>query len=93
MSLAKKVDLNQAEIVAAFRDAGASVECLHTHGRGVPDLIVGYRRHNLLVEVKNWRKNLTPDQVAWHKAWEGQLAVVSTIQEAMKLLEGVRSGN
>ena len=47
-----RVDANQAEIVAAFRAAGATVLHLHSIGHGCPDLLVGYQGRNLLVEVK-----------------------------------------
>lgn len=91
MRRAAKVDANQAEIVAALRKAGASVQHLHAVGAGCPDLLVGFRGRNLLVEVKDGNKSpsarkLTPDQVAWHDAWRGQVAVVKDVTEAMKLL-------
>ena len=48
MRHAARVDANQAEIVAALRQAGASVWII-----GLPvDLLVGYRGQSLLMEVK-----------------------------------------
>lgn len=91
MRRAAKVDRNQAEIVAAFRKAGASVQPLHGVGQGCPDLAVGFRGVNYMVEVKDGEKppsarKLTPDQVEWHDAWRGQVCVVNDIAEALALL-------
>lgn len=41
MGYRKRVDRNQAEIVKALREAGASIAHLHTIGHGVPDILVG----------------------------------------------------
>jgi len=49
---AKRVDLNQAEIIAALRAAGATVADTHTVGAGFPDLVVGIAGKTVLVEVK-----------------------------------------
>ena len=92
MRRAAKVDANQSEIVAAFRKAGATVTPLHAVGQGCPDLLVGFRGVNYLVEVKDGAKppsarKLTPDQVSWHDTWRGQVAVVKSAAEALALLE------
>ena len=95
MRRAARVDRNQVEIVNALRKAGASVQSLAATGKGCPDLLVGCRGVNLLMEVKDGQKapsarKLTADQVEWHGAWEGQVAVVKTAQEAVELLEPQR---
>jgi hypothetical protein len=89
-----RVDENQAEIVKAYTDIGASVTELHRHGEGVPDLLVGWRGVNYLVEVKNPKQDLshralTPAQKTWHAHWRGQKAVVFTVYQALALI-GVR---
>ena len=86
-----KVDANQAEIVAALRKVGATVECLSAVGRGVPDLLVGRNGRNYLVEVKDGNKppsaqKLTQDQVSWHACWGGQVAVVNSVEQAIALV-------
>lgn len=83
-----KTDANQAEIVAALRRVGASVQPLHAVGNGCPDLLVGFRGLNYLLEVKDGKKppsarGLTPDQEIWHLAWWGQRAVVESVDEAL----------
>jgi Holliday junction resolvase len=83
---AARVDRNQREIVAALRKAGASVEHLHAVGKGVPDLLVGYKGRNYLLEVKGERGKLTPAQVDWHEGWIGLAHIVRTPQEALEAI-------
>ena len=95
MRRAAKVDANQAAIVAVLRQVGASVQPLHAVGGGVPDLLVGYRGRNWLVEVKDGEKpasarKLTPDQAEWHAAWRGQVAVLKSDEEALAWAVWVR---
>ena len=72
----KKTDTNQAEIMKDLRQAGATVASLHAVGRGLPDLLVGFRGENYLLEVKTDRGKLTQAQVTWHETWRGRVAVV-----------------
>jgi hypothetical protein len=91
-----KADDNQPQIVAAFRQMGATVQHLHAVGQGCPDLLVGYRGRNLLVEVKDGNKppskrTLTEAQVAWHRDWRGSVVVVEGIDGVEALLRGVEA--
>lgn len=91
MRRAAKVDANQPSIVAGLRMVGASVQPLHMVGDGCPDLLVGYRGVNLLLEVKDGEKSasrraLTPEQVRWHGEWWGQKAVVCSLDEALQAI-------
>jgi len=77
----KKVDNNQTQVVKALRDLGATVQHLHAVGKGCPDIIVGFKGKNLLLEIKDGdKKVLTPDQVNWHKLWKGQVNVVTDLK-------------
>lgn len=83
-----RVDANQPEIVDALRSAGCSVEYLHTLGKGVPDLLVGRAGHNYLLEIKDGSKppskrKLTGDEEKWHRLWQGQIATVNNVDEAL----------
>ncbi len=69
--MAKRTDTNQAEIVAALRGVGASVFSLHKEGNGCPDLLVGFRGYNFLIEVKTETGKLKDGQAEWHQAWRG----------------------
>lgn len=71
-----RVDRNQMEIIKALRQVGASVQPLHTVGKGVPDLLVGYRGVNYLLEIKDSAKppsarKLTPMEENWAFSWNG----------------------
>lgn len=88
---AAKVDANQAEIVRVLRDCGVSVQSLHDVGKGVPDLLCGYRGQNFLLEIKDGSKVpsarlLTPQQQDWHEAWRGQKAIAETPEQALRVL-------
>lgn len=88
---AAKVDQNQAEVVEALRKAGASVMHLHAVGMGCPDLLIGFRGVNLLLEIKDGKKppsarKLTEMQEVWHVIWEGQACVVNSAEEALAVL-------
>ena len=80
-------DANEEEIVGALIAAGATVERIT--GRGLPDLLVGYKGENFLLEVKNPRTQgqLSKDQRKWHSTWEGQCAVVRSPDGALQILK------
>ena len=88
---AARVDANQAVITKALRAIGASVQPLHTVGDGCPDLLVGYRGTNWLLEVKDGSKppsarQLTPEQAQWHGYWRGPVHIVTSVDEAILLI-------
>ena len=83
----KRVDNNQTQIVKALRDMGCTVEHLHAVGKGCPDIIVGFKARNFLLEIKDGdKKVLTPDQFNWHRLWKGQVNVVTNIDDAKNLI-------
>lgn len=89
-----KVDTNQKQIVASLRRVGASVTMLHTLGKGVPDILCGFRGHNYLLEIKDGSKipskrKLTPDEKYWHMVWMGQVAVVENADEALRTIGAI----
>ena len=88
---AKKVDLNQMEIVATLRKIGATVQSLASVGNGCPDLLVGFRGINYLMEVKDGDKapsaqKLTLYQVLWHIEWCGKVHIVRSVDDAFQVL-------
>lgn len=88
MRRAAAVDANQADIVAALRRVGATVQPLHTVGGGVPDLLIGRGGVNYVIEVKDGSKppskrQLTPDQIEWHSSWRGHVSTVKSVDEAL----------
>ena len=89
MRRAAKTDDNQRPIVAALRAVGATVKPLHAVGAGVPDLLVGYRGVNYLLEVKSRRGRLTADQVVFFDQWRGAAQVVRSVDDALKVVGAV----
>ena len=88
---AKRIDGNQNAIVAALRKCGATVQILSTVGNGCPDILVGYRGRNLVMEIKDDSQpesgqKLTPDEERWHDKWRGQKAIVHNVAEAINIL-------
>lgn len=87
-------DANQAPIVEALRRVGATVQLLHSVGAGCPDLLVGFRGANFLLEVKNpnsrYGKGKQSNEAGtrerqelWQAAWRGRVVVVRTVEEAL----------
>ena len=83
-----RVDKNQAAIVEALRKIGATVQHLHTIGKGCPDLAVGFRSKNFFLECKVGKEPLTPDEREWMIGWHGQVCVVRSPEEAILTVAG-----
>lgn len=91
MRFRAKIDANHREIVDALRQAGCSVQSLAGVGKGCPDLLVGRRGENLLLEVKDGKKprsarQLSQDERCWHAGWLGRVHIVESAEEALKLI-------
>ena len=89
--MAKRVDANQSDIVKALRKLGASVQTLHEVGKGCPDILVGHRSKNYLLELKDGtkspsRRKLTDDEFRWHATWNGTVYVVESVDEAIEVM-------
>lgn len=88
MRQAARRDANEGEIVRALEAVGCSVTRLSQ--KGVPDLLVGYEdtlsglRTTTLIEVKELKGKLTPDQETWINEWRGEVYVVRTVEEALE---------
>ena len=84
MRHAKRTDANQEAIVKALRDAGAYVWII-----SLPvDLLVGYKDHTFLVEIKtNAKKRLTALQADFFENWSGStLARVDSPEAALRMI-------
>jgi hypothetical protein len=91
MTYAKKVDKNQGDVVKALRNMGADVFLLHMVGGGIPDIMVAFAGHTILMEIKDGEdKKLTPQQLTLFANWKGgHLARVNSVQEAIELLKWI----
>ena len=84
MRHAKRVDANQDQIIIALRAAGAYVWII-----SLPvDLLVGYKGHTFLVEIKRTAKSrFTPLQQDFFKSWGGgTLARIDSPDAALRMI-------
>jgi len=88
MRRAARVDANQMQIVSALRAAGAYVWII-----GLPvDLLVGYKNHTFLVEIKtDSKKRLTKLQADFFENWSGStLARIDSPDAAIRMIGVVK---
>lgn len=83
------IDANQSEIVAGLRAVGASVHITSDVGHGLPDLVVGFRGANFLLECKAPGGRLTPAQREWHRDWRGNARVVRGLHDALEAVGAI----
>ena len=87
-----RTDANQAALVSHIRRIpGALVIDLSGVGKGCPDILVGWRGNNILIEIKDGdkppsKRKLTKQQEYLHANWTGQIAVVSTLDELWEVM-------
>jgi hypothetical protein len=91
MRTRSKVDANQKAITEGLRKFGVSVQPIHQLGKGVPDLLCGFRGANFILECKDGtlspsRRKLTPDEEQWHSKWAGSVHIVESLDEALIVL-------
>lgn len=93
MRRAARRDANHADIVRDLRRVlGAqAVFDLAAVGDGMADIIVGDARRNWLFEIKDGAKapsarKLTPDEAEFHGAWPGQVDVIETVDDALRIM-------
>lgn len=81
---AAKRDSNENEIVDALKACGATVQKLSE--KNVPDLLVGFRNKNFLIEIKSETGQLSRGQQEWHRSWSGSVFVVKSVADILNLL-------
>jgi len=85
MRYAARVDANQDQIVSALRSAGAYVWII-----GLPvDLLVGYKNHTFLVEIKtSSKKKFTKLQTDFFENWSGStLCRIDSPEAALRMIQ------
>ncbi len=87
-------DDNQTIIVSAFRQFGASVFETHQIGGGFPDIVVGFRGKNYLIEIKDGEKcasrcALTPAEIEFHATWHGRVEIIKSVEEVTAFMRRV----
>lgn len=92
----KKVDANQRKIVERLRKLGFSVRSLASVGKGMGDILVGGisngKKSNWLFEIKDpdqkkSNRKLTPDEQLFFDKWRGQVDIVETIEDVLKIVQ------
>ncbi len=89
--MAKRIDANQKEIVATFRKLGCSVFVTSEIGKGFPDIVLGFRGDNYLIEIKDGKKplsqqKLTEQEQEFHREWDGNLCIIRSIEDAISFI-------
>jgi hypothetical protein len=90
--LIKRTDSNHAEIIKALRKIpNLSVFSTHEVGKGFPDIVIGYKGINYLIEIKDGKKppsarKLTPDEVKFHQEWSGQISIIKNLDELLQII-------
>lgn len=89
----KRTDANHKDIIDAVRKIpSVSVFSTHMVGKGFPDIVIGYKGINYLVEIKDGaktksQKKLTEDEMRFHQSWFGQIIVCECVKDVLKLLQ------
>ena len=86
---AKRVDENQNQIIHTFIALGASVLNLSRVGQGCPDILLGYRKHSVLCEIKrDGKAAYTESQVKFMQNWRGgAVSRIDSVDAAIRLIK------
>lgn len=86
---ARRVDVNQSEIVQVFKQLGCSVFDTSRVAGGYPDLTIGRNGKTVLVEIKSSEKaSYTPAQELFMLNWRGSTVVrINDIDGAIRLVK------
>lgn len=93
--MSKRIDANHNVIVDGLRRVGATVKSTAAVGDGFVDLVVGFRKANYLLEVKDGskspsRRKLTDAEKAFHAGWQGQIAVIESLDDALRTIGAMK---
>lgn len=85
----RRVDENQSQIIHTFIALGASVLNLSRVGEGCPDILLGYRKHSVLCEIKrNEKAPYTEPQIRFMQNWRGgAVSRIDSVDAAIRLIK------
>ena len=89
----KRTDRNHAAIINSLRKIpGISVFSTHTIGKGFPDIVVGYKQKNYLIEIKDElkspsQKKLTSSEVEFKNNWTGQYDIAENLSQILTIIK------
>ena len=89
MRRAARPDDNHTEVSKAFARLGWSVLDIHQLPN-CADIVVGKNDRNIIIEIKDGekapsRQKLTPGEQKFHDRWNGELRIVTCIQDVIDL--------
>ena len=93
MNRARRVDINQPDIVKRAKEDGWNVTHTYTLGSGAPDIFVskcfkiGRRKVwvYFFIEIKQPREKLTEPEVKWHELNKGCVEIVHSPAEFSRI--------
>lgn len=93
---AARVDGNQPELVRKIRKLGFSVHIV-SQLKNFCDIIVGGQGKNWLFEIKDpgqpaGSRELTEGEAEFHKGWKGQVDIIETIDDFIKIINHKQQG-
>lgn len=95
---AAQTDRNHKDVIRWFLELGCTVVDLSKVGGGCPDLLVGVRGHERLVETKDPKRKpserkLRPNQSEFFETWAGSKpAKVETHDDVIEVFRGLTAG-
>ena len=74
-----------------LRKMGAIVHDLSKNGKGIPDLLIGYKGVTSLAEVKSSTKaSYTKDQIRFNEQWKGEKVYrINDLDDAVAMLKEI----
>mgnify|MGYP003340286181 CR=1 FL=1 len=86
---ARRVDVNQSELIKVFKQLGCSVFDTSRVAGGFPDLMIGKNKKTVLVEIKSSEKaKYTAAQELFMMNWRGSTVVrINDIEGAIRLVK------
>jgi hypothetical protein len=73
-----------------LKKAGATVQSIASVGKGCPDILVGFRGWNYVMEIKTKDGKLTPMELTWHRAWAGRIYIVRDVETALIVIGAIK---
>lgn len=83
-----KIDSNQKAIIQRLREIPSlSVVSIASVGNGIPDIIIGYKNFNYLIELKSSSTSkLTEQEIKFVKGWNGNVAVCYNLDQVLQVI-------
>lgn len=87
-----RIDANQNEIVKQLRNLNISVAITSSLGNGFPDLVLGYKNKNYLIELKDSKKPksqklLTELERKFFNEWNGQVSKCESLTNILEVID------